>query len=335
MIRFAVAGFGFVGKMHADKILKHPNAELAAIVDPDSSKINAVIKGNIKTGDLQSIPTSVAKYASFEKAINDPSIDCVSLCVPTFMHKDLAVRALAAGKHVICEKPMALSLADCDKMIETAEQNKRQLFVAQCLRFWPEYVALKERVKASGCPKSILFRRTSPAPSWAGKDNWFADPAKSGGCLFDLHVHDVDMINFIFGTPDAVFSTGNNGASGINLSVVTQYIYSHKMPCLAEASWQYPDFKMMFSAVFDDGLLEYDCTQDPTLYFKAHGESASKAIAVAGADGYQKEYEYFIDCLENNRAPELITPYSARQSIKIARSEQQSLRSGNIVKFGP
>ncbi|MBN1998941.1 Gfo/Idh/MocA family oxidoreductase [candidate division KSB1 bacterium] len=333
MIRFAVAGFGFIGKLHADIILKHPKAELAAVVDSNLSKIDAVTKGNIDTGDIQKLPAKVARYQSFEKMLQDTSIDCVSICVPTFMHKKMSVQALEAGKHVICEKPMALSLEDCDQMIETAERTNRHLFIGQCLRFWPEYIALKQKVQKTGLPKSIIFRRVSPPPSWADADNWFFDPLRSGGCLFDLHVHDVDMINFLFGEPVAVFSTGNSGSSGINISVITQYIFSQNMACLAEASWQYPDFKMAYSAVFETGLLEYDCTQNPSIYFKATGESKAEVISIADGDGYIKEYDYFIDCLEKNKAPEIITAQSARQSIKITLMEQQSLHSGRVVQF--
>jgi predicted dehydrogenase len=241
---------------------------------------------------------------------------------------------MSSGLHVVCEKPMALSLDDCDAMIQAAEKFQRQLFIAQCIRFWPEYALLREIVEKQelGDLLSIKFHRLSGMPSWGGEQSWFLKPDQSGGCLFDLHVHDVDFIHTILGVPRALFSRGTALANGVNTSVITQYLFSEGYCCLAEASWRYySGFKMSYSAVFTDAQLEYDSGAQPTLRLWKKGESDPVLLQVPATDGYIEEYRYFIDCLENHQTPTRMSAESARSSIQITLAELESLRKGALV----
>jgi predicted dehydrogenase len=336
MIRFAIVGYGFMGITHATQIINHPDAELVAVADQDPQKFKQATQGNIGSSSNQDLLAGIPQFDDFSAMINSVSIDCVSICLPTHLHRPLAVQALDAGLHVICEKPMALTLADCDAMIEAARRNQRQLFVAQCLRFWPEYEILKSFIDSAalGRLQTLLMRRVSAPPFWSGQDSWFASAQKSGGCLFDLHVHDVDFVHYALGRPTAVFSQGLDAPNGLNHSLITQYVFDPSLLCVAEGSWNYPSgFKMSYTALFENGVLEYDCTLTPSLRLIRKGEQEATIPEVSAGDGYSREYDYFIRSLSDGNSGERMTPESARQSIEMALAEKESMQKNGLIRL--
>ena len=150
----------------------------------------------------------IATYTSLDEMIATEDFEMVEICLPTFLHKEYSIKMLNAGKHVICEKPMALCEADCEEMIAAARANEKNIIIGQCLRFEPQYLYLKKIIEEEsfGKLKYISFTRLSSLPLW-GFERWFRDTARSGGCALDLHIHDVDMIRFLFGEPNAVSAT--------------------------------------------------------------------------------------------------------------------------------
>src|ERR1039458_7240661 len=133
--------------------------------------------------------SAVAKYASAEEAVLDPAVEAVDICLPTHLHERIAVLALAAGKHVLVEKPMALDGAAADRMIAAAERHGRVLMAAQVVRFIPPYRAAADILRSGrlGAVRAAIFRRRCAAPAWSA---WLTDPAQSGGGVFDLLIHD-------------------------------------------------------------------------------------------------------------------------------------------------
>jgi predicted dehydrogenase len=336
MVKFAVLGYGFMGNVHINSIKKNRDAKVVAVVESYLSKLKEATKGNLDNATVEEPLQGVEVFATMDEMLEKVDVDCVSICLPTHLHKEYAVKALNAGKHVVCEKPMALSLEECDAMINAAEKNNKKLLVAQCIRFWPEYAALKNYVESGdlGKPVSMMFRRVSASPFWAGPKSWFADPKKSGGCVFDLHVHDVDFLNYLFGKPESVFSQGFNGQSGGNEAVITQYNYKDGPLAVAEGSWAYPvGFKMAYTALFEKGKLEYDSYQEPHFTLTRLGKHEPEELQVPEGDGYDHEYDYFIDSIKNDSYPAEMTPQSARDSIKIAIAEARSIESGSLISL--
>lgn len=335
MIRFAVLGYGFIGAVHAATLKKNSGVELVGVVEQDKSKWQAVTQGNLEIkGGME--PLDVLFYQTLEELLAATSVDCLSICLPTYLHRHYVAQAMAAGLHVVCEKPMALSLEDCDAMIAAAQKYNRFLFIAQCIRFWPEYEILRQMHQSAqlGELVSLRLHRLSGMPAWGGPSSWFFDDQKSGGCLFDLHVHDLDFIQFLLGRPAAVFSQGTALQSGANTSVFTQYDYPSGLTCCAEGSWRYHSgFRMTFSALYEKGQLEYDSASTQTLRLWRPGEAAPQILSVPAGDGYENEYRYFIDCLEKGQQPLLMTPQSAQQSIEIALAEKQSLQERLAVRL--
>ncbi len=337
MVRMGLIGMGFMGQQHFTIHQAMENIELVAVCDENPDKVAEVapaVGGNI--GDATDLDLSAQhRYVCVEDMLDSEELDCVDVCVPTYRHADISIAALEAGYHCIVEKPMGRSVEDCDRMISTAEATGGMLFVAQCLRFFPEYEVLAEMVNNGdlGQVASARFTRLSPPPTWS-EGGWLLDSKLSGGALLDLHIHDADFVLALFGRPHAVMSQANNVFSrGEKVDhVFTTYFYDD-LVCTAEGGWAMPQsvpFEMGFQVLGDKGLLELSLAKDPPLtFYPADGEPYSPDCAEETA--LEREIAYFVDCIENDRPPQRVTPQSARQAVALILAEQQSAQRGEIV----
>jgi len=214
MIRVGLIGAGFIGRNHFNQYEKLTDrAKVVALCDKvperrsgDWSKVGGNIadaKGSKR--DLGEI----VQYADWKDLVLDPAVDMVDICAPTYLHPEMAIAALRAGKHVLCEKPMALSVEKCDEMLAVAAKAPAHFMIAQCIRFWPEYMYLKQIIDEGryGPLRALHLRRQAGAPDYS-LDNWIVDPELSGGAILDLHVHDVDYAVQLFGKPKSVCAQG-------------------------------------------------------------------------------------------------------------------------------
>ena len=176
------------------------------------------IKGNFgPPGELMDL-SGVAQYADLDAMLADPELDLVDICLPTASHAPAAIRALAAGKHVLCEKPIALKAADGIAMVDAAEKAGRMLMIGHVLPFYPEYRFAYEAIAGGkyGRIKGGHFKRIISDPLWLPR---FYDPAVIGGPMLDLHVHDAHFIRLACGMPRTVQCAGTHaGRSGRTVS---------------------------------------------------------------------------------------------------------------------
>lgn len=142
-------------------------------------------------------------YDSYQALLADPEIDAVSVLTPNFTHAEISIAALKAGKHVLCEKPMAVTLADCEAMAETARQTGKKLMIGQNQRLTPAHRKAKELLQSGAIGDVISFRTTfshSGADNWSidGKNSWFMDKNRSHfGAMADLGVHKTDLMVYL------------------------------------------------------------------------------------------------------------------------------------------
>lgn len=210
MIRVGIAGIGFMGWIHYLAYRQVAEVELAAICTRDAKKRAGDwrgIKGNFGPEGTQVDLSGVAAYARLEDLLADPSIDCVDICLPPALHAEATIAALRAGKHVFCEKPMALTTDECDRMLEAARQAGKLLLIGHVLPLFPEYAAAHQLIQSGQYGKLLggTFKRVISDPLWLAD---FYDPQRVGGPLIDLHVHDAHLIRLLFGMPWAVSSVG-------------------------------------------------------------------------------------------------------------------------------
>lgn len=326
-VRFIVVGFGFMGQTHAGNILKHPGAELAAIVDPyPPTDRLATIRGNkntvtITASDVKEIP----HYTSMEEAFRKVKADAVIIALPTLLHYSSVMYCLEQGFHVLVEKPFAVKLDECKKMVQEAKKRERLLGVGYVVRCMREYMILQDYIREGtfGKAELIMFSRITGVPAWG---NW-KDPEfikASGGALFDLFSHDADITRFCLGEPseilpDKILSRKFNGNM---ISAIFRYpgcdvrIDSGFVP-----PSPYP-FNRSYSAFFEKGTLLCEGT---TLKFIT--SEGIEQIDLADDKPYYRELANFITAIETGDASNVCTGEDAAHSIACCSAIAQMLEA--------
>ncbi len=333
-----IVGFGFMGRMHFGCWSGLEGANVKAICDAnpaiaaDAGEIVGNIDGLPENVDL----SGVNFYTDYDKFLTDEKLDAISLTLPTFLHADFAIKALEAGVSVLCEKPMALTLDQCDRMIAAAAESEAELMIAHCIRFWPEYAKAKEIVDSGEYGKVLVghFQRLSVIPTWSS-DDWMRDASQSGGMVLDLHIHDSDYVHYLLGMPVAVSSRALMTDGHVS-HIDTQYHYDGGKLITAEGSWRVSDsfnFRMNFEILFEGATIVYDCTRDP-VFMVYPSKADAFSPEVAAGDGYSREIEYFANLIAGKvlgPQGEVITPAQSKESLRIVEAEQESALTGKMV----
>ena len=335
MVKVGIVGLGGMGNNHFGCHGNVDASEVVAIADIDESKLQAgesTLEINIGSGGAVIDPARHKLYTSADELIADPNVDLVDVCLPTYLHAETTIKALQAGKHVLCEKPMALTYEDCRRMLDAAADAPGTLMIAQCVRFFPAYEYLNDTYRSGrlGRLKHLSMWRAGTPPLWAW-ENWYMDHTRSGGFILDLHVHDTDFVHYMLGRPRAVCSTGGRGNSGGYDSVDTQYIYDGNMAVRAAAYMNMPvayGFDAHYTAAFEDGCLVCSIADG----LKEITDEGVMTPELPDKDGYQEEIAYLIGCIEAGEAPEKVDPESTAFSIKLALAEKESIRTGKAVE---
>lgn len=326
-IRVAIMGFGGMAAQHKaayDRLAaENRGIRLVAICDKNPACLETVSTTNLGTVEHNGFD-GISFYTDPDRMLECEELDAVDVCLPTYLHKEYSIRFLRAGKHVLCEKPMALSFADCAEMMRVAAECDRRLMVGQCLRFDPSYLYLKSLVDSGelGSVRRVRMGRLSYMPAWGG---WFSDPNKSGGAIIDFHIHDLDMLRFIFGEPRAVSSVAYAPSDGWQY-VTSRFDYDG-MITEAEASFDESastPFSMWYRVRFDRATVLFE-TDHVTVY---PDDGEPYAPSIPDADRVTSEIGYFADVIlgkaENTQNP----PESAALSIKLAEAVRDSAASG-------
>jgi len=334
MLKVAVVGIGFIGRVHVEQYIRLMSegapVKLLALCDVDKKKLTSeAVGGNL--GDLGQSQIDVNQfnlYTDFDEMIATEKLDFVDIALPTYLHSYYSIKAMNAGLHVLCEKPMAINPLQCEMMIDASKKNNVKLMIAQCLRFWPAYETLKQIVETQKLGKSVCcyFYRGGSTPIWSYQ-NWLLDEVLSGGCLLDQHVHDVDIVNWLFGTPKAVSTIAVNVIGGAGFDALsTNYRYDGFV-VNAQDDWvQNGDaapFKMLFRANFERGLVTF--MDGVTTVYPLDGKMYVSEDC--GDNGYYREIKYFIEAIINNTSIEISSPESTMRTIEIAHAERESARN--------
>jgi len=246
------------------------------------------------------------------------SVDLVDVCAPTFLHKQLVLEAIAQGKHVITEKPIALSLADGQEMYAAAEAAGVQLYVAQVLQFTREVETLRQVVRDGryGKPLDAHFVRLTACPKWS-QGGWLLDKSKSGLLPFDLHIHDLDVIVSMFGKPDSIsYTQCNNAEKNYAEHYRINYGYESGLNVCAEASWFNAciPFTAQWRVYFErgmlinnaDGLTGYSADGEVTRFDVEDPVKVPCGINLPDSGWFLRELGHLLDCAAKNVPSEFV-----------------------------
>lgn len=334
-VNVAVVGLGFMGVTHLRAYLQDKAARVVAVCDAVRLPVNGVlagVAGNIKKSDDINLGKDVRVFRELDQVLADPEVELVDLCTPTPMHREHAIAALKAGKHVLCEKPLARTSADARQILKVAKSSRGFLMPAMCMRFWPGWSWLKQVVEEQTYGKVLAarFRRLSEMPGWSKQGTYTID---LGGALFDLHIHDTDFVQFLFGRPATVFSTGVLAGNGSINHVTTQYNYAHGPAVYAEGSWLLAKgFHMAYTLQCEGATLDFDLARGAEALQVTETGKAPRVMKLKGPDGYGVEVSYLVSCVQKGRAPGVVTAADGVSALEICEAEEKSVRTRALIK---
>ena len=333
-LKVAIIGYGGIARSHNKgyHILADEGfpVKVVAYVDVDPTKFDGDIAINMGSNKTPMFPDA-AKFTSADELLaSGLEFDSADICVPGYLHKEMACKLLNAGKHVQVEKPMALSSEDCYEMIECAKKNNRKLMVGQCLRFNSYYLYLKDIIDSGkyGKIKNLYMNRLSAYPKW-GYNNFYEKTEGCGGCIMDLHIHDIDMARFLLGEPELVSSVGYDGITKwINVS--TRLLYPDVLVS-ANASFDEVSgvpFRMAFRARFEGASVIFE--DNKITVYPVEGEKYEADIKPK--DHMAEEIRYFATTVLENKENTSNPPESAAASVKMIETLRESIakRGENI-----
>ena len=331
-VHIGLLGAGFMGSTHAAAYDQLGQARLVAVGD-----------ANRALADDLAAKYGAKAYYDIDALLSDPAIEAVDVCLPTFLHEQCVVGAAQRGKHVLCEKPVALSLEQVAHMIVAVEAAGVMAMVGQVIRFWPQYVAIREMLQRGdlGEVRAISALRLSAPPAWG---SWFKDPKLSGGAVLDLHIHDLDFVYSLLGMPESVYSIGLQSDMGAWDHVNTSLTYKSAR-AQVEGSFMMPEgfpFQMLFRLLGSKATAEYRFRVLGQVAERAQAETElmlyrpgkpAEAVPSSDKDAYLTEIEYWVGCLTSKRPPELATLREARDVLAIALAARQSAETGEPVRM--
>lgn len=331
MIRAGILGFGFMGRTHLAAYRAAGDAGLPVrvtdVCDPALARAQPTVSGGNLAPDGDSGLDGVTRHTNPNELIHSSDVDLISICTYTDTHVDYALRALAAGKHVLVEKPLALRSSRVEQLALAAQATDRLCMPAMCMRFWPGWDWLREAIITGryGKVRSAVFQRVGAGPSWANE--FYRDPSRSGGALVDLHIHDVDFITWCFGTPVRLASTGSAD------HVTTAYQFaSGPFHVTAEGGWSAQasaGFRMRYSVCFDNATADFDLAHPTPLML--HEPGGSTPVTIPQGSGYTGEVAHLVDAIAHGRCPLRATLREAVVVSRILEAEMDSLRLGQSV----
>lgn len=318
MIKIGLVGLGGMGTVHYMNYKHIDECELVGVVGTsDSDRLKA---------DQWGLPI----YGSIDDLCSNHELDVIDICTPTFLHFEHIQSALENNVNVICEKPLSLQSDKAESLFKLAKEKGKHLYIAHVVQFMKATEILRDLVKSQrfGKPLDAYFERLSSIPQW-GSDSWMFDKSKAGLIPFDLHIHDLDVIVSLFGTPKKVDFTETRGLSPFPEQY--RFIYQYDgLNVVGEAAWfnaQIPftaRWRVYFESAYvvNDGssLIAYPENGDPIVFDIEETIKIETGINVPPTGMYLAELNHFLECVRNDVDSEIVTQAQVIEVIKVLES---------------
>ena len=333
-IGVGVIGLGFMGRTHVDAFSRVSECEVVAVADRDEVRLLGFPSdgGNLSSDSTERMfdPEITATFKDHSGLLAFDEVDVVSITTPTPTHMEIAVQAIESGRHVLVEKPVALDVASIRRLEALAEEHGVVAMPAHCMRFWPAWSWMHQQIRDEtyGTVRRASFVRTGSAPSW--NPDFYRDPAKSGGAVVDLHIHDTDFVLHCFGTPDAVSSTGSRS------HVRTEYLFENGPVVEAVGGWlEDPEapFTMTAEIEFEEATISFVLGRDPEiLVTRSGGGTTEHPEASVGGTGYDVQAAVLIEAIRYGSGAPPVSLDDAARTGGVLDLEIESLESGGEVR---
>jgi len=323
-MKAAIIGNGFIGNAHraAFAMLKEEKSdiELVAICD--------VRPEMLKKNSGERLYTSVDEMLEKET-----ELDFVCLCIPTYLHAEYSIKLMKAGLHVLCEKPMALNMADCERMIECSKETGKRLMIAQCSRFGKDMIIMKKFIEEGsfGKPVSAFFTAADGKPTW-GFENWFANDKLSGSCMLDLQAHTIDLINWYFGVPDSTSTIAKQCAPDFTGygSISSNLTYKDGLFVHVWCDWGIASNKhdsRLTRINFEKGYVVRKIGKNAELTAVSYADGSMTNLSDryhAVKSSYREEIEYFAKQLASGEPFDHCPPDQSKMVVAVMRAQEKS-----------
>ncbi|HIC89806.1 MAG TPA: Gfo/Idh/MocA family oxidoreductase [Anaerolineae bacterium] len=326
MIRVGLIGTGWVARYHAQAYQRLEGATLAGVADQDYSKAQSFARRY----------SAVAHPLVADLLTSE--VEVVDICTPTPTHKDLAVRAMGLGKHVLCEKPIARTLDEAEAMVEAAHKAGVKFMVAHVSRFEADHRLAKEVIERGdiGQPRMGWQAIVGPFPGWSS-EGWFADFAASGGPLLDLAIHSFDYLNWIFGSQvRSIYALGIRQRIHLETHTLSLLRYEDGGMALVEASWAMPTGSPLLvrtELVGEAGVIRWDSQSTMSLRLMKEGGAHQDFVPVA-EDGFTAEIRHFLECVRDGKPP-LVSGEEAIAALRVSLAAIESMTTRRPVTLLP
>jgi len=318
-MKVGILGTGGMGNVHARQYRKMPGIEIGY---RDRSP---------ERGDSFAARWGASPCHSADELI--AWADVVDICLPTDLHLEYALRAIAAGKPVFLEKPIAGSIEEGLKIVEAAEAAGTCLMVGLVVRYFPEYAMAHRLVKqgAVGKPAAVRTRRGGNAPK--GYNEWFMDHSRSGGVLIDLAIHDFDWLRWTLGEVTQLYSRSVAATVGQGPDyALTTLTFENGAVAHVESTWMDPDgFRTTYEVAGSEGMIEFDSRNSASVRTHKAGAHKLESPLNSEDDPYYKELSAFLDCVKNGTPPP-ITGRDGLAALSLSLAALESARTGKVVR---
>ncbi len=337
MLKVGIWGCGGISAMHrrAYQTLRERGVavQVVALCDINPLNFNREIKINVSKDTDPPLEKIDNCYTDIDEMLNNESLDLVDICLPTFLHKDAAIKVLDRGINVLVEKPMAMTYADAREMLEAKKRSGKQLMVGHCVRFIKTHSSMREAINGGEYGKLISadFSRLSAVPIWriekGGKNKGRLDSV-----ILDLHIHDIDYVQCLFGMPKAISAVVSKNNFTYCDSVSTTFIYDDSYVHI-NGDWGLPQsfaFNVPFRINLEKAALVGNEGDD--IYIHSDVEDATIAFPKDEETDIMREIEYYVDLLINGKENTVNPPEHSADTMRLVEIiEQSANENGKII----
>jgi UDP-N-acetylglucosamine 3-dehydrogenase len=338
-IKVGVIGCGSIANhRHLPEYARNEQVEIVAVCDIVEDRVNEF-----------AAQYEAKAYTNFEELLANPNIDAVSVCTPNYLHAPISIAALNAGKHVLCEKPMATSRDEAEKMIEAANKNGKKLMIAHNQRFVPSHQKARQLIENGEVGKIYSFRTAfghGGPEGWSadGKDSWFFKKDEAFiGAMGDLGVHKTDLMRFLLGEEfvevAAFIETSAKENTTVDDTAVCVLKTESGIIGTLAASWSYVSKEDNSTIIYGEKAilrLEDDPNHSLVVQYK-NGEVVKYELGAiqtndSGGQKNSKVINYFVESIVKDIDPP-VTGEEGMKSLQVVLSALESNETKRMVEF--